>query len=272
MAKRRKVNIPHLLIVIAVFLAIVFCAVKLISLLFRKPAETGKTEQPTQQPEEPDSEAGNQPSATASSVAVGEDGNIYVNNDPLLIIANKSHALAENYAPEDLETAMDCSSGACLMRQEAAEALQEMVGAASQDGVTLLLNSAYRSEEYQAQLYSYYVSIYGTDEADSISSRPGYSDHQTGLAADFASYTNSDADFTESFGDTVEGQWLYENAWKYGFVIRYPKGKDSITGYTYEGWHYRYVGKENAEKIYSVSPDETIEEYYNVQGGTEYPQ
>jgi LAS superfamily LD-carboxypeptidase LdcB len=155
-----------------------------------------------------------------------------------------------------------------MMRKEAAEAEAEMTAAAAEDGIYLQFSSAYRSEEYQSELYWGYVASDGQEAADTYSSRPGYSDHQTGLAADFVE--NGSSDFTAGFENTESGKWLYEHAWEYGFVIRYPKGKDEITGYTYEPWHYRYIGKDWAAKLHAVSPDETIEEYFGVSGGTEY--
>ena len=197
----------------------------------------------------------------------------FTSADSLLILANKSHKLPAGYVPEDLTWSVDCGTGSCYMREPAAAALQEMFAAAANDGVNLTLLSAYRSEDYQAQLYNGYVASYGTERADRISSRPGYSDHQTGLAADIGSSTNSAADLNaEEFKATVEGQWLYEHAHEYGFIERYPDGKEEITGYGFESWHFRYVGVDYAAAIYNVDPDETFEEYFNVTGGTTYAE
>lgn len=152
------------------------------------------------------------------------------------------------------------------MRDEAATALENMFTAAGNDGITLVACSGYRSAVYQDQLYSGYVQSYGTATADSISSRPGYSDHQTGLAMDIGDHDQATV-FTTDMKNTPEGQWLYTHAHEYGFVLRYPEGKEYITGYSFEPWHYRYVGIAVAEAMYAISPDETLEEYLGVSGG-----
>jgi len=195
----------------------------------------------------------------------------FTGDDSLLILANKSHKLPDGYVPSDLTWVMDCSSGACYMRAPAAEAAQKMVAAAQADGVYLTMLSAYRSEAYQSQLYNGYVSQYGTERADRISSRPGYSDHQTGLAADFGSSTDSSTNLNApAYAATVEGQWLYAHAHEYGFIERYPDGKTDYTGYSYESWHFRYIGVDYATQMYNTDPNESFEEYFNVSGGTEY--
>ena len=198
------------------------------------------------------------------------DPSLFTDPDSLLLLANKKHKLPEGYAPDDLVTPdIIITNAEATMRREAAEALNQMVKAAEEDGVTLEISSAYRSEEYQANLYNYYVSQYGVEVSDTMSSRPGYSDHQTGLAADFVEGDGSmdGINFEEAFEDTDSGKWLAVHAHEYGFIMRYPKGKDAITGYTYEPWHFRYVGKDWAGKIYAVSPDESFEEYFGVEGG-----
>ncbi|NCB32692.1 MAG: D-alanyl-D-alanine carboxypeptidase family protein [Erysipelotrichia bacterium] len=211
--------------------------------------------------------------STPTPTAVPKPTPDFTSPDSLLIVANKTHRLPEGYVPEDLTWSVDCGTGACYMREPAAIALQGMFAAASNDGVNLTLLSAYRSEEYQAQLYNGYVASYGTERADRISSRPGYSDHQTGLAADIGSSVNPAADLNaEEFKATDEGQWLYQHAHEYGFIERYPDGKEEITGYGFESWHFRYVGTDIASAIYAVDPDETFEEYFNVSGGTAYAE
>ncbi|MCH4266632.1 MAG: M15 family metallopeptidase [Solobacterium sp.] len=220
---------------------------------------------------EPTAEVTAQPTAAATAEPTATPD--FTSGDSLLILANKSHKLPDGYVPSDLTWSVDCGTGACYMREPAAEALQEMFSAAAADGVNLTLLSAYRSEDYQATLYNGYVSSYGTERADKISSRPGYSDHQTGLAADIGSSTDSSADLNGPlFAATAEGQWLYEHAHEYGFIERYPDGKEEYTGYNFESWHYRYVGVETATAIYNVDPDETFEEYFNVSGGTTYTE
>ena len=199
------------------------------------------------------------------------DTSQFTDVNSLLVVANKRHRLPEGYEPSDL---VDCNTIgargtiAPYLREEAAYALVDMVNAASNDGVSLVFSSAYRSESYQAQLYNGYVSQYGVERADRISSRPGYSDHQTGLALDFIE--GGAADFTSDFESTASGMWLKEHAHEYGFIMRYPKDKDDITGYAYEPWHFRYIGVEYATQIYEAGENMTFEEYFNVEGGREY--
>lgn len=210
------------------------------------------------------------PEAT-SSPAAGEVNGVldsrFTDTSSTLLLANKKHALPDGYEPSDLTpVTVPANKSGILMRAEAVNALKEMFDAASADGVTLLAGSGYRSEAYQRQLYDGYVAQYGTARADAISSRPGYSDHQTGLALDISDHDGATF-LTSAMENTPEGQWLYKHAHEYGFILRYPKGKEAITGYAFEPWHYRYVGKEWSEKIYAVSPDETFEEYFGVSGG-----
>jgi LAS superfamily LD-carboxypeptidase LdcB len=136
-----------------------------------------------------------------------------------------------------------------------------MIADAYADGITLWICSGYRSYSYQSKLYNNYVYTDGKAAADTYSARPGHSEHQTGLAADINS-----AD--ESFAGTPEAKWLAANCWKYGFIIRYPKGKESITGYIYEPWHIRYLGKENAKLVYESGL--TLEEYLGIDSVYSY--
>ncbi len=207
------------------------------------------------------------------------DPSVFTDTDSYLILANKKHKLPDGYVPSDLVQPQVLGSGAS-MRKKAAEALEEMFAAAKNDGVTLRLISGYRSETDQNYLY---YTVYGGGEvADAKSSRPGYSDHQTGLAADIGATverenatgcdslttdSESNGDNRACFGNITEGIWLREHAHEYGFIMRYPKGKYEITGYTYEPWHFRYVGVEYATAIYNVDEYESFEEYFNVSGG-----
>lgn len=184
-----------------------------------------------------------------------------------LVVANKKHKLPSGYEPSDLSVPnVPMNYAGTSLRYTAARALERMFAAARNAGVTLILGSGYRSESYQRTLYNGYVARYGTATADTISSRPGYSDHQTGLAADISDH-NGATYLTQSMENTVEGIWLRNHAHEYGFIMRYPKGKDSVTGYSYEPWHFRYVGVDYATKIYNVGVWYTFEEYFGVEGG-----
>jgi len=144
-----------------------------------------------------------------------------------------------------------------MITNETMNAWEELVLGAEEDGLTLTLQSGYRSYEKQEMVYNGWVDLYGQEEADKISAKPGTSEHQTGLAIDVAGQNGCVLE--ECFIDTPEGKWLEENSYKYGFIIRYPKGKEEITGYSYEPWHIRYVGKEHAKNIFESNL--TLEEY-----------
>ncbi|MBR6918210.1 MAG: M15 family metallopeptidase [Clostridia bacterium] len=158
-----------------------------------------------------------------------------------ILIANKTYAL-----PADYDPGVDATAYAALM---------EMFAGAYAEGITLWVASGYRSYDTQAWLYNNYVAMDGKAAADTYSARPGHSEHQTGLAFDL----NYVADY---FASTPEGIWLAANCWKYGFIIRYPAGKESITGYKYEPWHVRYLGKDVAKKVYESGL--CLEEYLGI--------
>ena len=166
-----------------------------------------------------------------------KDGVTYIDG---IMIVNKTYSLPSSYNPGGLTN-------------EFLSAFEEMQAAALIDGISLFVASGFRDYDYQKELYEYYASYDGIEMADTYSARPGYSEHQTGLAADINA-----AD--KSFEGTPEAIWLDENCYKYGFIVRYQKGKDSITGYIYEPWHLRYIGKEKAKMIYESGL--TLEEYY----------
>ncbi|MBO7703151.1 MAG: M15 family metallopeptidase [Solobacterium sp.] len=197
------------------------------------------------------------------------DPAVFTDTDSLLVVANKKHRLPEGYVPADLVVPNIAQVQQCTMRAPAAEAIQQMAEAAAADGVTLKISSAYRGEDYQRQLYNGYSASYGRATADTISSRPGYSDHQTGLAADFVEGDGSmnGINFNQAFEDTASGNWLRDHAHEYGFIMRYPKDKQDITGYAYEPWHFRYIGVDYATAIYETDVFETFEEYFGVEGG-----
>lgn len=179
----------------------------------------------------------------------------YQNKDYILV--NKYIYMDENYIPnnlEDLEPSYS-RSGMKLVKT-AKTALEEMINAAKSEGYPIRVMSSYRSYHYQVSLYNKYVENDGKETADTYSARPGYSEHQTGLCIDIddgvINYTN--------FENSKSFKWMQENAYKYGFILRYPKDKTEITGYTYESWHYRYVGKEIAS--YIKKNNITFDEYY----------
>lgn len=174
-----------------------------------------------------------------------------------LILVNKYNYLTEDYIPENLEP-IDIAyarSGMQLV-SEARSAFETLSEDAKKEEMNIIAMSSYRSYGYQVNLYDNYVATDGKEAADTYSARAGYSEHQTGLAVDVY---NKVLPYT-SFEETEEFNWMQENAYKYGFILRFPKDKVNITGYQYESWHYRYVGKEAAKYIHNH--DLTLEEYY----------
>lgn len=168
------------------------------------------------------------PSVSATvKVTVNKDAELtYIDG---ILIVNKTYPLPKSYAP-GWET-------------EASGPLWEMIAAAKADGIKLWMTSGYRSYYDQEYIYNGYVKRDGQEEADTYSARPGHSEHQTGLAYDLN-------DLSRDFGETEEGKWVAENCHNYGFIIRYPKDKEEITGYIYEPWHVRYLGVEKATEVY----------------------
>lgn len=183
---------------------------------------------------------------------------LYPSDSSYLILANKQNPLSPDHSPEDLVTVSVPTTRAMELRASAARALEAMFAEMAADGVTdVSITSAYRSYSYQEMLFLRYIEqemANGLSESEAIalvetySSRPGYSEHQTGLCVDF--WTSTMTDLTnEQFEGTDASKWLMENAWKFGFILRYPSDKTATTGYTYESWHYRFVGIDAATEI-----------------------
>lgn len=150
-----------------------------------------------------------------------------------------------------------------------APALEQMVNAASAQGINLNLQSGYRSYSFQVSLYNRYVSEQGQIVADEQSARPGYSEHQTGLAADLGSPDTPACEVAQCFGNTPAGEWLAANADKYGFIVRYPEGEQQITGYEYEPWHVRYVGTYLSTQMHNKGIT-TLESYFHLPAAPNY--
>jgi D-alanyl-D-alanine carboxypeptidase len=200
--------------------------------------------------------------ANLLSQTIDEKGTV-TNPSSYDAVINKVRSLSSNYVPSDLVTV---AVPTCLpnpeirqMRRIASEALSEMFEDALKDDIELVARSGYRSHATQTSLYNGYVSKYGQEYADKYSARPGTSEHQTGLAMDItAESVNLQLD--DNFGKTKEGQWLAQNAHRFGFIIRYPEGMENITGYFFEPWHVRYLGVNLATNVYNSGL--TLEEYF----------
>ncbi|NLM63335.1 MAG: M15 family metallopeptidase [Mollicutes bacterium] len=181
------------------------------------------------------------------------------NPDDILVLVNKNNRLPSNFIPSDL-VPIDpkYANEGKLVREEVKIWFEKLSNDAKNLGYKIIAISAFRDFNYQEQLYNYYAETKGQKEADLISARPGHSEHQTGLAVDVEGSNNNYNEFDKS----IEFEWMKNNAHKYGFILRYPKNKEKITGFKYEPWHYRYVGKEAANIIYHKNL--TLEEYHRL--------
>lgn len=184
----------------------------------------------------------------------------------MLVVVNKKYSLPIDYKPSDLVVPnVSFSYSGVLeqsyMRAPAAKQMEKMFAAAKKEGVTLNAVSGFRSGARQKVLYNNYVARDGKAAADQYSARPGHSEHQTGLTFDISSPSVGNG-LTAALGDTKEGKWIANNAAKYGFIVRYDRGFQSRTGYTYEPWHIRYVGVDVATQI--KNNGQTLEEYMKV--------
>lgn len=180
--------------------------------------------------------------------------NIYKNQ---ILLVNKENGLESEYEPDNLVNVNTKTNQKILMKKEAAEKLQEMFKAAENDGIELVPVSAYRTYDYQKNVFDQSVKSQGIEYTKRYVAVPGYSEHQTGLAIDVGS--PEDTTLTDDFENTNAFIWLQKNMHDYGFILRYPKGKENITGYKYEPWHIRYVGKDVAKKIQETGL--TLEEF-----------
>ena len=170
-----------------------------------------------------------------------EEKTFRADDKSLFFLIDKKHTASSSYAPKDLvslkkNSLFDLNKDGMEIRKEAYSALNEMAQAALNEGIRLLVSSAYRSYSYQENLFNYWVSVDGLEEAERESSRPGTSQHQLGTAVDFGS-------ISDDFDKTQMGQWIYKNAADYGWSLSFPKGYEDVTGYRWECWHFRYIGK-----------------------------
>ena len=192
---------------------------------------------------------------TTKKITLNEDGLLIIDG---ILIVNKTYRLPKNYVPKntykDATNLKYCSE--CI-DNEAYKKFLLMKSDATSIGLNIWIQSGYRSYELQEELYNNYVNRDGKELADTYSARPGHSEHQTGLAFDLNT-------ITDDFQYTNEGKWVNENAYRYGFILRYPKDKENITGYKYESWHLRYVGETLAKKLYNNGDWITLEEHFNL--------
>lgn len=264
--RQRMLLAGIVLLVVAALLAL------LIPQFFRAPEPSGwtnHTQQPSVAPEgaAPGEQPGDaQPQATESAQPPAEAAPPALDQtspDSLTVLVNKLHPLEPStHEPGDLvdlaTLGVSASNGQPL-RSEAANALAEMFAAARGAGLELDLTSGYRPFSMQQELYHGFVGSLGQEAADLTSARPGHSEHQTGLAADI-SQVGGDCTLAACFGETPAGAWLAEHSWEYGFILRYPAGQTEVTGFEYEPWHFRYIGREQAA-AYHQSGAATFEQF-----------
>jgi zinc D-Ala-D-Ala carboxypeptidase len=182
----------------------------------------------------------------------------------LQVVVNKHRKLnPQSYVPSRLVRIQGES-----LRAEAADAYKKFAGAAKKAGVSIVPVSGYRSYSQQASLYDSYVRQYGQEKADTLAARPGFSEHQTGLAMDIGNPGGTCA-LRDCFETTPAGKWAAEYADDYGFIIRYPKGAEGTTGYTYEPWHLRYVGTELVQDM-KAAPAFTLEDFFGLEAAPDY--
>lgn len=214
----------------------------------------------------PSANPGQPPSTFNKSLYLTDQSN------SLWVMVNKGRILPSSYVPESLVVPniplrTSTSSEEMHVRFDMAGALQAMSSAAAKQGAYLMLASGYRSYSLQIAVYNGYVKSNGLAVADASSARPGHSEHQTGLAADLEPISRN-CELDQCFENTPEGKWLAANSYKYGFIIRYPKGKEALTGYEYEPWHVRYVGVALAAQIQESS--QTLEQFLGAPTYTDY--
>ena len=186
-------------------------------------------------------------------VLLAEEKTFRSDDKSLFFLIDKKHKAEKNYVPKDLvelkaNDYFNLNKKGMFIRPEALDALKKMSLAAKRDGITLLVSSVYRSYQYQENLFNYWVSVDGLEEAERESARPGTSQHQLATAVDFGS-------ISDDFDQTRMGQWVYRNASDYGWSLSFPKGYEDVTGYRWECWHFRYVGGVKTGFIHTHNTD-----------------
>jgi zinc D-Ala-D-Ala carboxypeptidase len=203
------------------------------------------------------------------------DKNLYPTSQAssLWAVVNKGRGLPASYTPANLVTPnvplrLVPSDPEMQLRSEAAAAIEKMFNASQLAGINLRLASGYRSYSEQQTVYENYAKYYGVKQADTFSARPGHSEHQTGLAADIEPASRN-CELDNCFANTAEGRWLDSNCYKYGFIVRYQKNNQPLTGYVYEPWHIRYVGTDLSAVIQSSG--QTLEQFFSLPAYQSYP-
>jgi len=210
-------------------------------------------------------------SPTPSIVAFDKSAHSVVDPASTWLVVNKSRALNPvGFVPGDLVYPDVTYVNRQPMRQQTADALVAMFAAGrAEAGLEFSVQSAYRSYDSQVRVYDEDVQQHGRDFADTDTARPGNSEHQTGLAVDISAVP-AKCSLDACFAQTPQGEWLAKNAYRFGFLLRYPADKVAVTGFTFEPWHFRFVGVPLSTELHTVGVT-TLEEFFSVPGGTAYP-
>lgn len=207
------------------------------------------------------------PSASPSEAGFDSGAHAVDAADSLWVVVNKERPIDPlRYVPPDL-VHLDVPGTSATMRKAAAQALARMFRSASKDGAGFLVSTAYRSHAIQDGIYRTYVAQRGRPYADRLSARAGFSEHQTGFAVDV--YDPKGCRLTVCYADTKSGRWIAAHATEFGFIIRYPDGKEAVTGYRFEPWHLRYVGKPLAAEM-KARGIATLEEFFGLPAAPDY--
>jgi D-alanyl-D-alanine carboxypeptidase len=203
--------------------------------------------------------------AASTPLARPFDRTAHSTTDPssIWVIVNKTHPIAPDFRP-DVEIVRGYQ-----VATAAADPLRRLLAAGDREGLGFKIESAFRSYAYQLHVHDATAAARGDAEADTVSARAGYSEHQTGLAVDLITPADPACDFEACFARTPAGRWLARNAWRFGFVVRYQPETTAVTGYAPEPWHVRYVGRALAAELHRTGI-ETLEEFFDVPGG-DYP-
>jgi D-alanyl-D-alanine carboxypeptidase len=214
--------------------------------------------------------------AASPAAAAGFNKTAHSTTDPTSIwaVVDKLRPIpnGSEYVPPDLVATPDGipNTHGHPLRQMTTDAIVELFAAAKAEaGFHLVIASGYRSYSSQTFAYNGYVSSLGQTGADATSARPGFSEHQTGMAADILDTASGCGTEGACFGNAPAGQWLAANAWRYGFILRYPADKTPVTGYEYEPWHFRYVGTDLAAEMHTEGVT-TLEEFFGLPAAPTY--
>lgn len=254
--RRRKKKIGFYLVALIIFIIIYFFRGEFMKVDICKPNDNNEIPITTTTTKAiPAINSENYYGKTSKGYIIEKIDDVFYIDDYLIV--NKTYPLSKDYVPKN--TFQKASGDFCYecIDNIAYNNWKIMHSDADAIGLKIQINSGYRSYSLQKRLYDRYANEDGKELADTYSARPGHSEHQTGLAFDLNS-------INDSFAATNEGKWVNENAYLYGYIIRYPKGKENITGYKYEPWHLRYVGKKLAKILYNNGEWITMEEYFGI--------